>query len=878
MDKNEYLEKYKKKIEYLNFDEEITKLFNESYEISCNNRSEDFNAQLEYEFILRLIKLAKNQNHDIYEALSIYFEKYNEFYLRKRKKDIVNISHEKQKENYDEAFDFTVKNYEEGQLFYKELVQNINLAYKNQLHKKGALDMKYDITIKSIYELFSKYDKSIVEMVLGVLKKTEPISFSILTKKYGENFDGMNSEKVSYMEQSRIDNILVRLEQKIELAEYEVSMGKALKKVRIFLEKSKDTKIIEAINKMKENKSKYLAIKDIEELKNKFHVNDAILKIAIGFEKDTIEKKVFCLTYGFECEKKSLDKICEILNISYDNYKNYLNIMLEKMPELINQAKDYSKLLGKRVNTNRKNNSKLKFSFFEYFYEDNMLDKEKEEVKTFVREYLDKNKESQAYELVVRKYGENYDALNENITFNKEERTLYENFKASIRKKIKTGNINSSKKVSFFEYFYEDNMSDKEKEKVKTFVREYLDKNKESQAYELVVRKYGENYDTLNKNITFTKQEITLYENFKFSIRKKIKTCNINSSKKVSFFEYFYEDNMSDKEKEEVKTFVIKYLDNTKGSQAYELVVRKYGENYDTLNENIILNRKESALYGTFKSYVREKIKTGNMTIRTKKVSFFDWFYEENMSDKEKEEVKIFVSEFLDKNKESQAYKLVVRKYGENYDILNRNMIFTKQESILYENFKASIKRKLKNKSNLKLNSSKIKHSYIKKVKEEKEVVESQEPKIIPSALDYTDTIIYKLTELKYSLGKISLLLNVDTDFILKSYISNLEYYSLSFVINTIMEYNPRYLINIFSSNYFNELLIKLSPIEKQLIYYLILAKNNMISLDEISTIMNISVEDITNYQIYTREEKYDELNNYISFNNEKKKVLTSKM
>lgn len=78
MYKNEYLEKYKKKIEYLNFDEEITKLFNESYEISCNNKLEDFNVQLEYEFILRLIKLSKNQNHDIYEALSIYFEKYDE--------------------------------------------------------------------------------------------------------------------------------------------------------------------------------------------------------------------------------------------------------------------------------------------------------------------------------------------------------------------------------------------------------------------------------------------------------------------------------------------------------------------------------------------------------------------------------------------------------------------------------------------------------------------------------------------------------------------------------------------------------------------------------------------------------------------------------
>ena len=266
------------------------------------------------------------------------------------------------------------------------------------------------------------------------------------------------------------------------------------------------------------------------------------------------------------------------------------------------------------------------------------------------------------------------------------------------------------------------------------------------------------------------------------------------------------------------------------------------------------------------------------MKIRVKKVSFFDWFYEDNMPDKEKEEVRIFVREYLDNNKGCQAYKLVVRRYGENYDTLNKNETFTKEENCLYTNFKASIKRKLKNKNNLKLNSSKIEHSYNKKVKKEKEVVESQEVKIIPSALNYTDTIIYKLTELKYSLGKISLLLNVDTDFILKSYISNLDYYSLSFVINTIMEYNPKYLINIFSSNYFDELLIILSPIEKQLIYYLILAKNNMISLDEISTIMNISVEDIINYQIYTREEKYNELNDYISFNKEKKKVLTSKM
>ena len=777
--------------------------------------------------------------------------------------------------------------------------------------------MKYDLSIKSIYDLFSKYDNEIIKMILEISVDNEPSSISILMKKYGKKFDGINSEMLTYNEKVRLENILSRIEQKIELAEYMINNGKTYNEVRKILKKLKDVALINAITDMKKNKNSNFEIRNISDIKKKYSVNDNVLKIAIDFDEDEIEKKVFCYTYGFNEPKMSAANICKLLEINSYLYNKYLNSILNKMNRLVNQAKEYYELLNEKepdikesvikepvikepaiiINVKKepikkeKINTKKKETFFEYFYEDNMSEEKKEEIKLFIINYLNNSKENKAYGLVVRRYGNDYCTLNENEKFTKEDKNIFESLKYFIRQKLKSGNyenqlkIKSKFKSSFFEYFYEDNMSEEKKEEIKLFIINYLNNSKENKAYGLVVRRYGNDYCTLNKNEKFTKEENNIYEGFKYFIRQKLKSGNyenqlkIKSRFKSSFFEYFYEDDMSEEKKEEIKLFIINYLNNSKENKVYGLVVRRYGNDYCTLNKNETFTKEETRSYENFKWFIRNRIKTGDMKIRVKKVSFFDWFYEDNMSDKEKEEVRKFVREYLDNNKECQAYKLVVRRYGENYDTLNKNETFTKEENCLYVNFKASIKRKLKNKNNLKLNSSKIEHSYNKKVKKEKEVVKkSQETKIIPSALNYTDTIIYKLTELKYSLGKISLLLNVDTDFILKSYISNLDYYSLSFVINTIMEYNPKYLINILSSNYFDELLNILSPIEKQLIYYLILAKNNMISLDEISTIMNISVEDITNYQIYAREEKYDELNNYISFDKEKKKVLTSKM
>ena len=156
MNKDEYINDYKNKFEYLDFNEEIIKLFDEAYDKAENEKRENFNNQLEYEFISRLIEKAKKGDKEIYDNLSLYHEKYNAFYLRKNKDKLKDFSKIKQKEYYDKAFKFTIDNYIEGQLFYKELIHNIILIYKNQLPLKGGLNMKYDLSIKSIYDLFSK--------------------------------------------------------------------------------------------------------------------------------------------------------------------------------------------------------------------------------------------------------------------------------------------------------------------------------------------------------------------------------------------------------------------------------------------------------------------------------------------------------------------------------------------------------------------------------------------------------------------------------------------------------------------------------------------------------------------------------------------------
>ncbi len=805
MEQNQYLKIYQSKFEYLEFNPEISNLFIDAYNESKNGSeyTANFQMDLENKFIFKLIALIKKGNQEVHDALLIYCEKYNNFYLQKKKNSIKDLPLEKINEYYNLAFELTIDNFKETELFYRKLMQNIIMIHNNSSSLEGVLNMKYNLSVKSIYELLGKYDKEIVKMVLDISKITEPNSISLLIRKYGPNFEGTDYDNLTYVERSRIDNILSRIEKKIELAIYFLENGKTMQYVNNFLKKADDTAILNAFSSIKNNKSNMTSLKSISQIKEKYNVTDAILKLAIDFNEEDIENKIFNYTFGFTVTKKSPKQICELLELNFYSYNKYLNSILEKLPNLINRAKEYNKLSSEvnsehknfQMNTSKNTNTKkVKSTFFEYFYDESTSEEEKEKIKEFVIKLLNQKKNTLGYALLIKRYGIDYCSLNENIVFNKEENGRLNSLRQNIRIELK---------------------------KVK-------------------------------------KEEKNPLKNFEIKLNNN--TISNKPSTITSFFEYFYTDDMSKEQKEELKNSIFIYLENRKNSLGYTALIKKFGTNYETYN-NISLTRQENNNLSALRQSIRKEVidkkdkSISNKTKRKVKNTFYEYFYEENMSEKSKIDLENNVKSILEDYKHLKGYSVIIELFSNDLKTKNNDMKFNKQKAAMY-----FIINKIKDR--------------LQKINEEKTLTISNESKIepqkesLPNSLNYIDTIIYKLTNMGYSIGQIVSITGINMLDILISYVRNINYYHIDFVIDMILTYNPGYLFDLLNSDYFVNLLNEITPIEKQLIYYLILLKNNKMSIESISELTGLTVEDISNYQIYSKEDKYIELNNYISLSN----------
>lgn len=614
MEQNQYLKIYQSKFEYLEFNPEISNLFIEAYNESKNGSeyTANFQMDLENKFIFKLIVLIKKGNQEVHDALLIYCEKYNNFYLQKKKNSIKDLPLEKINDYYNLAFELTIDNFKETELFYRKLMQNIIMIHNNSSSLEGVLNMKYNLSVKSIYELFGKYDKEIVKMVLDISKITEPNSINLLIRKYGPNFEGTDYDNLTYVERSRIDNILSRIEKKIELAIYFLENGKTMQYVNNFLKKSNDTAILNAFSSIKNNKSNMTSLKSISQIKEKYNVTDAILKLAIDFNEEDIENKIFNYTFGFTVTKKSPKQICELLELNFYSYNKYLNSILEKLPNLINRAKEYNKLSSEvnsdhknfQMNTSKNTNTKkVKSTFFEYFYDESTSEEEKEKIKEFVIKLLNQKKNTLGYALLIKRYGIDYCSLNENIVFNKEENGRLNSLRQNIRielkkeeKKAKGEDIKRKVKNTFYEYFYDDGMDDLQKETIKKLVNEAIENRKNDVGYYLLIKKFGSDYSTLT-SYTLSNKERNVFYYFKNCIKNDLDNEKNNHKRlgeknKVSFFEYFYTENMSKEEKEKIKNSIIIYLEKKKNTLGYKALIKKFGTNYETYTNS--LTRQEN--------------------------------------------------------------------------------------------------------------------------------------------------------------------------------------------------------------------------------------------------------------------------------------------
>ena len=248
-------------------------------------------------------------------------------------------------------------------------------------------------------------------------------------------------------------------------------------------------------------------------------------------EMEKNQRLAYTYYYGINRPKLDLEDISGILQVSENVVKIY-----------INQADDFIQRLCQNITApipgvveNKGQRAKnKKISFFDYFEE-----KDKPLVLEIIEEY--KEKDLDYYEILVKACGEKYDHLVLSA-LTREEKIKLNNFRAIIKNKIKNGNFSKkpglTKKQSFFDYFEE-----KDKPLVLEIIEEY--KEKDSDYYKVLIKEYGEQYDSLVVPSLLNDREKNRLRDFKSAIREKLQDIKSPEIQTLQNEDFNYDLSMS---------------------------------------------------------------------------------------------------------------------------------------------------------------------------------------------------------------------------------------------------------------------------------------------------------------------------------------------
>ncbi len=458
---------------------------------------------------------------------------------------------------------------------------------------------------QNFFDYFEEKDKDFVLEIIEEYKEKDLDYYEVLVKEYGEKYDHL------------VETSPLTKEEKIKLNSFRTIIKNKIKNGN-FSKKPGPTKKQSFFDYFEE-KDKPLILEIIEEYKEKNLDYYEILVKACGEKYD-------CLVLSALTKEEKI------------KLNSFRTIIKNKI---------------KNGNLPKKPGPTKKQSFFDYFDE-----KDKDFVLKIIEEY--KEKDSDYYKVLVKTYGEKYDYLVLSSLTKKEKKQL-QAFKKVIEKKLQKGTLKSgrTKKQSFFDYFEE-----KDKPLVLKIIEKY--KEKDSDYYKVLVKTYGEKYDHLVETSPLTKEEKIKLNSFRAIIRVKSENDNFSKktgrTKKQSFFDYFEE-----KDKPLVLEIIEEYKE--KDSDYYKVLIKEYGEQYDSLVVPSLLNDGEKNRLRDFKSVIREKLQdvksTKNQTLQNE-----DFNYDLSMSyiyrrfpnlKQEKEADLIILTSFINKKKSVESISALTK-------------------------------------------------------------------------------------------------------------------------------------------------------------------------------------------------------------------------
>lgn len=615
-------------------------------------------------------------------------------------------------------------------------------------------------------------------------------------------------------------------------------------------------------------KSRYMSLlKTKSEILNKYNIREEhLLEEAVELVKNTNHRIIYKYNYGIGIKRILKEKILDLLDIDEIEYKQALLEVQQELPTLIEEAlknrkvlAEYNQIRSASQPIKKKTNSR----------------KSKEKVKPVEK---------------------------------------IDNFKAGVVENLNKENVVKQEQIEskrgregkkyFLDYFVSSRATEEEKthtlSKIKYYIKTYIPENHE--GYRQTKNFYGE--DLLQERRGIFSSEHGQYYEFVKGIKKYLNGENIKK-RPLKFVDYFTTYEMSGEEREKRIALVescIKAL--PKNTTYYKIGEILYGEGMmETYTQVKIDTKQRASFIGLLKNvntYI-ESFEKGNKTnefikgITRRKQYFLENFISLNADEVEKEKMKRYINYFIEYyvDEEDIGYKVAQAIYGETLFEEATEYGASTRERDRFHHFINTIKNFIEN--------GKIKRHPLKFIGY------FTTPEMSVEEIRKTEQNVYKVLNtfskktLHYQAGqkmygedfrqklckdnisdtlntKVYILISkIKKELLMEKEKENLEAFftyaiehleqleNKEEIIETILTSYPKYFNVLIHSKYFQTLFETLTEKEGELVYLKLLQRINLKLTDEdISKITGLTVEEIATYQIMTKEDTLNQINQYI--------------
>ena len=337
--------------------------------------------------------------------------------------------------------------------------------------------------------------------------------------------------------------------------------------------------------------------------------------------------------------------------------------------------------------------SQYKENFLDYFAQD-----DQDNVLKILNKYKAINHEY--YKILIKRYSKDYDHFNSSVHLTEKEEKKISRLRANISKILKELKSGKSIEECFIRYQkvfnnFLDNFDGNDRIYAEKIIDSYS--YFKNDYYEILTKKYGIYYDSLNPDVELTDNEEKTLVKFRKILKQKIGRIHAGDtlyevlSKKYKLL--VSSESYLDQFPKKYKDIAIDIIGKQKNSEYYQILVKQYGEKYDHFNPNVLLTDEENGKLNYLTSIIKFKIKEVKKKDTKCKIdesdSFYNFFNEEDYPIVTK-----IMSEYQLLN--HKYYRLVIKKYGENYNNVDPEVELTKEEKQQIRTFINMIKEQIK--------------------------------------------------------------------------------------------------------------------------------------------------------------------------------------